>query len=1404
MAIDPQRVKTLFLATADIASPADRIAFLDRECAGNPELRQRVDALLKSIEQPDSFLQTGVHEARTVAPVDLPLFERPGMRIGPYKLLQQIGEGGMGTVWMAEQAEPVRRTVALKVIKAGMDSAAVVARFESERQALALMDHPNIAKVLDAGSTDTGRPYFVMELVKGTPITKYCDAQRLTIAQRLELYVQVCHALQHAHQKGIIHRDIKPTNVLIAPYDGRPVVKVIDFGVAKATGQRLTEKTLFTEFGAVIGTLEYMSPEQAELNNQDIDTRSDIYSLGVLLYELLTGTTPLDMHRQRGTAFAAILMQIQEAEPPKPSVRLSDSKESLPSISAQRHTEPAKLAKLVRGDLDWIVMKALEKDRGRRYETANGLARDIERYLHEETVEACPPSTLYRLRKFVRRNRNGVVAAGLLLFAILAGFAGTTWGLFEARWQRDQADLARAEEDRQRGIAVEAGEKARLEESKAKKSAEQAIEEKELSERRYYASEMKLASLEWDAGQTRLVRERLEAQKPVRPGDVDNRGFEWYYLQRQCDLDNRTLGGHQPAAISDVAFSPDGRSLASASWDHTVKLYDVLSGQETLTLRGHTFPVGAVAFSPDGHRLGSMGTDGTVKVWDVSSGQQTLTFQGHVPSITGIFGAYCVAFSPDGRRIASTAPHFIPGKGASDSLVKVWDAASGREILILSGHTARVDKVAYSPDGRRIASASHDGTVRFWDATSGQEVSTLRGHTGKRLLSVAFRPDGRRIASASDDQTVKVWDTTTGQETLTLRGHTGWVAGAVFSPDGRRIASASYDQTVKVWDAVSGRETLTLRGHTTWLTSLAFSPDGRRIASASLEEVKIWDAANAQSMLSVPLNSTGWTAVFGPGKRIATPWSVAFSPDSKRIASASHDGTVKVWDAATGQEKLSFRGHVGRASYDPVRRVSSVAYSPDGQRIASASYGYTVKVWDTTNSENTLTLRGHRNTVFGVAFSPDGRRIASASSDQTVKVWDTTTGQTMLTLRGHTGPVCGVAFSPDGELIASASGDQTVKLWDAFSGQETRTLQGHANGTLGVAFSPDGRRIASTSYDLTVKVWDVASGRETLTLRGHTNTVWGVAFSPDGRRIVSGSWDQTIKVWDAATGQEVLTLRGHSENSVFGLAFSPDGRRLASVGDAVKVWDATPLTEPIRIHREATGLVSFLIGQGLSREEAAAKIRGDATISESVRKEALDELARFSSALVEAKLEREANEAVANLFSRLLLRTAVLEKIRADPTVRDDFRARVMDVAKVWPEDTRLLNETSWNLVKAGNNSSEVYRRGLSYAETAARLEPEDLNTLNTLGVAQYRNSKYEDAIATLSHSDKQRKQPEPADLAFLAMAQHRRGQKEQALVTLKRLREAMKSRAHASNLEYQTFLKEAEETIASQQSSSK
>ena len=451
MPVDPARAESVFSA-ALARPPVERVAYLDVACRDDPALRARVDALLRADDGLGGFLEPPPRPnlRGQAPPPETPVVagEGPGSRVGRYRLLHLIGEGGFGSVFMAEQEQPVKRLVAVKVIKPGMDSRQVIARFEAERQALAMMDHPGIARVLDAGATDSGRPYFVMELVHGTPITEYCDANHLITRERLQLFVPVCNAVQHAHTKGVIHRDLKPSNVLVTLAGGVPIPKIIDFGIAKATQARLTDKTLYTDCRQFLGTPAYMSPEQAEMNSLDVDTRSDVYSLGVLLYELLTGTTPFRAREFGSKAYGEIQRVIREVDPPRPSTRLSTLGEALGEVAARRRTDPAKLGRIMRGELDWVVMKCLEKDRGRRYETADGLARDVERYLRDEPVEACAPAAGYRLRKFVKRNRGRVAAGGLVLAALLAGMAGTTWGVIRAEKAR-RAEIQRAEGERQ-------------------------------------------------------------------------------------------------------------------------------------------------------------------------------------------------------------------------------------------------------------------------------------------------------------------------------------------------------------------------------------------------------------------------------------------------------------------------------------------------------------------------------------------------------------------------------------------------------------------------------------------------------------------------------------------------------------------------------------------------------------------------------------------------------------------------------------------------------------------------------------------------------------------------------------------------------------------------------------------
>ena len=1123
--------EAVFQAARRIDRPDARRLYLDHACGADAGLRGRVEALLRAFDEGQSFLERpavpppapGPETASLEPGADTPTGAYAGSHpesgaviAGRFRLLEVIGEGGMGTVWRAEQTEPVRREVALKVIKAGMDSRQVLARFEAERQALALMDHPHIAKVYDAGVTAEGRPYFVMELVRGVPITQFCDDHRLPPQDRLALFVPVCQAIQHAHQKGVIHRDIKPSNVLVALYDGDPVPKVIDFGIAKAAGQPLTAKTLATGLGAVVGTPEYMSPEQADLNNPDIDTRSDIYSLGVLLYELLTGSTPLTRQRVKDAALLEVLRVIREEDPPKPSTRLSDSKARLPSISTQRHMEPAKLTRLVRGELDWIVMKCLEKDRSRRYESANACAADILRYLNDEAVQACPPSAGYRFRKFARRNRRAVATAVVAALAVVLGVAGlATSTVLISRQQRATADALEAETWAKNDLRREA-----------------------------YFHRIALAHRE-------LATDNLgSALMLLDECPEDLRGWEWNYLTR--------LGRFEPLVIRDeaevnsIAFSPDGARLATALGNGSLRVRDSRTGRVIRTLENaHAGFASTVAFHPGGRHLASLGADKRVRVWDLTTGRAV--FDDRCDAVHLFGTAYAVAFSPDGHQLAT----------GSDGTVKVWDWAASRPLRILAGHEPHPVNVAYhsrlnvafSRDGRRLASGNWQGSVKLWDAEAGGGPLGTFSETPHPISALAFGCDGR-LAIASFDRRVDVWDTVSGALLRTLR-QSGLVQCVAFSPDDGRLASGGEDKVVHLWDPATGREVLGLRGHTGYCGCVAFSPDGHRLASASNDRtVRVWDATPLMGQ-----DGRDAPAFTGHDNEV---WTLAVSPDGRHVVSAGFGTPAKVWDARTRQVTAEFTGH---------RQVEfCAAWHPDGRRIASAGMDreplrFAVQVWDARTGQPAFAIAAGQE-VFTAAFSPDGRYLVTGGADRAVRVWDARTGAGVGLLGTHGGAVRGVVFSPSGGRLASVSSDGQVRLWDATrlaEAQDPRhTLPVRIHGPcMNIAFSPDGRRLATGGEASTIRIWDAETGRPTQTLEGHRGDVYAVAFSPgEGRWVAAGGEDSTVKVWDTRSGTPARSFRGHT-GLVTSVAFSPDGKFLVSASRdrTVKLWDVTQLHE---------------------------------------------------------------------------------------------------------------------------------------------------------------------------------------------------------------------------------------------------
>jgi len=1036
------------------------------------------------------------------------LIEGPGTKIGRYELLSLIGEGGMGLVYLAEQKEPVKRRVALKIIKPGMDSKQVIARFEAERQTLALLEHPNIAHVFDAGTTDAGRPYFVMEYVEGKSITKYCDEQKLSVEQRLELFQQVCEGVHHAHQKGIIHRDIKPSNILVSVCGQRAVPKIIDFGIAKAITQPLSGKTAYTEQGQLLGTPEYMSPEQAEMAYEQVDTRSDIYSLGVVLYELLAGVPPFDTKRLREGGIGHIQQVICEEEPRTPSARLTSLGDKAKAVAQSRRTQIITLTRRLHRELEWIPMKAMRKDRTRRYRSASELADDIQNYLNGTPLIAGPESAVYRTRKFVRKHAGSVAMVALVAVAIVIGLVASI--LLGCR-----AEQAR----RQEAAARKQVEQALVRAENAEKATKEKAEE---LRRALYVNSIQLADAKYREANIRRVRELLESC----PNDL--RGWEWYRLNHIMDQSVMTLRGHSDE-VHGMAVSPDGKRIVSGSVDKTVKVWDAATGAELMTLRGHEGGINSVAFSQDGKHIVSGSEDKTIKIWDAATGAEVMTLRGHSDEVRG------VAFGPDGKRIVS---------GSFDATIKVWNAANGDELMTIRGHECKIGPVSFSPDGRRIVSGSIDNklkgnqTIKVWDAATGAEVMTLCGHSDW-IWSIAFRPDGKRIISSSADDTIMLWDASTGAELMTLRGHKLEVYDVAFSPDGKRIVSGSSDGTIKVWDGSTGAELMSLVGHENEVWSVAFSPDGMHIISSSEDKtIKVWDAAIRAEVVTLSGHRGGVI-------------SIAFSPDGKRLVSGSGDKTIKVWNVETGAELMTLRGHDNSVGY--------ASFSPDGKRIVSGSVDKTVKVWDAANGAELMTLRGHDGRVLNAAFSPDGKRIVSSDAgDGTIKVWDASTGAELMTLRGHKGGRR-VTFSPDGKRIVLGSSDGAIKVWDASTGAEVMTIQGHSDFVFSVAISPDGKRIVSGSWDPTIKVWDAVSGAEVLTLPGD-GPVLGVAISPDGKRIISGSMAGTVKVWDSASGTELMTLVVGNRDDVSSVAFSPDGKTIAAgcFQNIIKLWESGP------------------------------------------------------------------------------------------------------------------------------------------------------------------------------------------------------------------------------------------------------
>jgi WD40 repeat protein len=1105
-------------------------------CRDCPELIAAIEPYLQALRHMQQMQQMARAEPATLRGVSFPsesaapLADREA-RAAPtvpgYDILGELGRGGMGVVYKARQMR-LGRTVALKMVLGGGHAGPEeLQRFRTEAEAIARLQHPNIVQIYEVDEQN-GLPYFSLEFCGGGSLQQKLADKPLPPRDAAALVEQLARAMQAAHEAGVLHRDLKPGNVLLSPQsssgEGSPVTwlgtpKITDFGLAKKLDEVGT-----TASGAIMGTPSYMAPEQTGERRVPIGPACDVYSLGAILYECLTG---------------------------RPPFKAATALETLRQVTHEEPVPPRQLNSKVPTDLETICLKCLHKEPLKRYGSALALADDLQRYLRGEPVLARPVGRVERSVRWVRRNPSLAAALATVAAVLLLGTAFSSYFGVVASYD---------------------AERARNGEQAARQSAAAEKEARELADDRLAISTMMLARSRFEEGDARLADELL-AKVPQ-----ERRTAGWGLLRHYVGGSLLTLRGHT-GSVYGVAISADGQLLASASADTTVKLWDVRSGQERRTLAGHTASVNSAAFAPDGLLLASASSDKTVKLWDVRTGQALHTLGGHTKDVTS------VAFSPDGQLVASACDDetvklwdartgqemrtlyagdrirsvaFSPdgqllASAGWNACVTLWDVRSGHEVrtCILRGiHNV----VAFAPAGRQLATAGVSRRVQRWDAASGKEVGSFGRDLTYAIWSIAYSPDGQWVAGAVGSE-LAIWDVRTGRLLRMLRGHLAPIWSVAFAADGQLIASASDDQTVKVWDARIGEELR--RFHGDFAGDLAFSPDGALIAAAHRygtfgdrgHAVQLLDARSGQ-----PRGKLG-----GQDQPIV---NLAFAPDGKSLA-WSDDQTLRLWDARTGKPLGTFDAHT-----DFIR---GVAFSSDGRVLALAGQDKTIRLCDAQTGAPQRTLIGHTEAVISVAFSGDDRLLASASADHTIKVWDVQTGAALHTLRGPKQPW--------------AQANRPVPFRTA---ERLRTvlLRGPAWSVRKVAFAADSTLLAAASDD-TVQLWDARTGQELHTLRGHTSPVLRVAFasSQRGAVLASASGDGTIKLWDTRTGQELRTMRGGAGP----LAFAPDGRVLASLGDdaTIKLWDTRTAADPEHDRRFCAWMTSPDLHLHRQRAEAA-------------------------------------------------------------------------------------------------------------------------------------------------------------------------------------------------------------------------
>ncbi len=1128
-----ERVKALFDQAVDLP-PHQQQALLDAACSGDSELRAAVeklladDARLHTDESAASFLNSPLvrfppkSSRGEGSPASADASPLPA-RIGRYRILRLLGEGGMGTVYEAEQDNP-RRPVALKVIRHGLVSPALRKRFAHEVQILGRLHHPGIAQIYEAGLGEDGRPFFALEFIPGQPLTEYVRRHQLDPAARLALAARVCDAVQYAHERGVIHRDLKPGNILVDE-TGQP--KIIDFGVARATDADVWTTTGRSEMGQLLGTLSYMSPEQVMGDPSEIDQRSDVYSLGVILFELLSERLPYNL-------------------------------ENLPLLEVAhviREREPSRLGSIhsvFRGDVETIVGKALEKDRTRRYASAGELASDIRRHLNNEPIRARPPSALYHLRKFARRNK-GLVGGVVGVFAAL--LLGTIVSVLFALRAVQNEQLANEEK----------------------------------REATYQSYRARLAA----AGLALQNHDVVDASRQLEAAPEALRGWEWRHLRSRLDDSSSVIP--LPAGGSGILIPGPNRLRIGIVTGDGLRLTDLDGGGPvTVPIRAKNPDTVIAAETRRGLRV-AVSQEGAFELFD-EAGQRLCRVE--TPGDT----QPRVAVSPDGARLA-----WVRNDGAWTRLM-LYDATTGKPTVTCEGHRGEIWAFAFSPDGKRLVSGGEDQIARLWDPATGALLATCRGHTN-RILGVTFTPDGTRLLTTSEDGTARQWDVTTGREVeLPYDRHTNAVSAAVYSPDGQWVASAGCERTFRIWRAAGRQDAAVLHGHTGMAIDIAFSPDGRRLASLSRSSaldfagsvdhtVRVWEV-DSQATLPV---LRGHTDIVYP---------VAFSPDGLWIASGAWDSTVRLWDAATG-EQCAELPHPGK--------VHGLAFGPGGSWLVTACMADNrLRIWDMTTVGIRKEIELPAGKLRSVTVRPDGRRMAASAYLEEDKVhhlhvFDVESGTRLFSAEGSVR-----AYSPDGRWLAVVNAEENILvLLDAQTHETAAQFRGHEEHIHFAAFSPDSRRLATCGCDCTVCLWQIDGGACQV-LRGHTDDVFAVAFHPDSTRLASAGLDRAVWLWDLARGEDVARLQGHTRR-VFSLAFSPDGATLASGSsdNTVRLWDTAPLKTRYQARREvealrpeAERLVDRLFREKKEVPFVVRTLREDRELSEPLRRAAWRALQR--------------------------------------------------------------------------------------------------------------------------------------------------------------------------------------------------